>query len=134
MQTNISASVIEQLSNLLFTIGQPARIQILFTIREQPACVCHLEAALGLRQASISQHLMTLRGAGLVETIREGRHIYYKLVNPQVIDLLVGAAKICACPLEDLFPLSQSPVPGCPCPRCNPGISPELSCKKTSSQ
>lgn len=130
MQKNILSSSLERLSEWLSIIGQPVRTQILLAIRHQPACVCHLEAALGQRQASISQHLMTLRKAGLVETIREGRHIFYKLINPQVIDLLeqfaVGSR-------EDLFSLSQSPVPGCSCPRCNPGIGPELSCKKIPS-
>lgn len=60
----ISTHPEEQISKLLSLIGQPARIQILLIIGAQEACVCHLEAVLGMRQASISQHLMVLRKTG----------------------------------------------------------------------
>ena len=36
-------------------IGQPVRIQILLVIARQEACVCHLKAVTGMRQASKSQ-------------------------------------------------------------------------------
>ena len=43
----------------------PTRMAILDTLREGEQCVWHMEAAFGLRQAHISQHLMVLRDAGL---------------------------------------------------------------------
>ncbi len=58
------------------------RIQILLAIGDDEACVCHLEAVTGMRQAVISQHLMLLRKAGLVTPNRAGRNIYYRLKNP----------------------------------------------------
>ena len=42
----------------------PARLEILDELRKDEACVCHLEAKLGYRQAYISQHIMVLRKAG----------------------------------------------------------------------
>ena len=42
-----------------------ARLHILEALEQEEACVCHLEALLGLRQAYISQHLALLRQAGL---------------------------------------------------------------------
>ena len=51
------------ISRLLESISKPARIQILLAIGEDEACVCHLEAVLGYRQAYISQQLMALREA-----------------------------------------------------------------------
>ena len=50
----------------------PTRMAILDALREGEQCVCHMEAAFGLRQAHISQHLMVLRDAGLVAD-RRGR-------------------------------------------------------------
>ena len=83
MTTNISTPVRaeEKISKLLSMIGQPARIQILVILGSEEACVCHLEAVMGMRQASISQHLMLLRKAGLVTTQREGRNIFYHLAR-----------------------------------------------------
>ncbi len=131
MTTNVltGEQPVEQISRLLYLIGQPARIQILAVIAHQEACVCHLEAVLGMRQASISQHLMALKKAGLVEAVREGRHVFYRLSNPRVTDLLNGAAAALGIEPEFLQRLAQHPIPGCPCPQCNPDLDPALTCR-----
>lgn len=120
----------EKISKLLSLIGQPARIQILLLLSKQEACVCHLEAALGMRQASISQHLMSLRKAELVTSQRDGRNIFYQLASPEVIQILEQAAQMIGITRDTLQSLYASPAPGCPCPQCNPGIDPDLSCQK----
>jgi len=114
-------------------IGQPARIQILMILGRQAACVCHLEAALGMRQASISQHLMVLRKAGLVTTQRDGRNIFYHLSKPEVVDVLNQAAQLAGIETESLRPLTLQPIAGCPCPQCNPDMDPKLTCQNTGS-
>ena len=118
----------EQISRLLSLIGQPARIQILLIIGGKEACVCHLEAALGMRQASISQHLMVLRKAGLVTTHRDGRNIFYHLTHPEVVNVLEQAAQLSGLSQDSFRELTGSPIPGCPCPKCNPGVDPQLTC------
>jgi DNA-binding transcriptional ArsR family regulator len=123
----------EQISKLLALIGQPARIQILLTIGDQEACVCHLEAALGMRQASISQHLMVLRKAGLVTSQRDGRNIFYRLVHPEVLEVLAQAARLTGSDPEILHSLAVRPIQNCPCPHCNPGIDPKLTCQNIRS-
>lgn len=131
MVTNISVSEHpeEQISKLLALIGQPARIQILLVIGAQEACVCHLEAVLGMRQASISQHLMVLRKAGLVTAQRDRRNVFYRLVHPEVVDVLLQSAQLTGSDAAALRALGQRPAPGCPCPQCNPGIDPALTCQ-----
>ncbi len=131
MTTNISIKdqPEEHISRLLSLIGQPARIQILLTIGEQEACVCHLEAVLGMRQASISQHLMVLRKAGLVTTYRDGRNIFYRLAHLEVIGILQQSAQLSGIDPAVLRALTVRPVAGCPCPKCNPGMDPKLTCR-----
>lgn len=119
----------EQISKLLSLIGQPARIQILLIVGAQEACVCHLEAVLGMRQASISQHLMVLRKAGLVITHRDGRNIFYRLAKPEVVDVLRLAAQLTGIGPDALTALTLRPIPNCPCPHCNPGVEPNLTCQ-----
>jgi len=129
MSANISIAPEAQLSRLFSIIGQPVRIQILAIIQQEPACVCHFEAVLGLRQASISQHLMLLRKAGLVTAQREGRNIFYRLTQPAILDVIGQAAGFSGIPLETLRSLAIRPVIDCPCPQCNPGLDPDLTCK-----
>ena len=119
----------ENVAKLFDQLSQPARIQILLVIREQPACVCHLIAALGLRQAAISQHLMALREAGLVKTRRSSRFIYYYLADSRLIALIDTAAEIAKIQLPEIHQLSRRPLENCPCPQCHPELPPEFSCK-----
>lgn len=101
---------------LLKVLGQTERLQILLAIGHSEACVCHLEAALGLRQAYISQHLMALRRAGILKARREGRFIFYRLKDPALLDLLERAGRLAGVALA---PLSAGAE--CGCPKCGQG-------------
>jgi ArsR family transcriptional regulator len=109
--TNISP--VEQVASLLQTIGQESRLQILLAIGEGEACVCHLEATFGWRQAFLSQHLMALRKFGIVVTSRQGRNIHYRLSDPRLLELIRRAAEFHGVTLPKL-----APSPDCSCPNC----------------
>jgi len=101
----------EQLAIRFKALGHPVRLQILDMLRCGEACVCHIEAALGKRQAYISQQLMVLREAGLVEARKDGLQVYYRLtdsVTAELLTMLFGAA-----PLQE-----QARLVGCSCPQC----------------
>ncbi|MBE0686529.1 MAG: helix-turn-helix transcriptional regulator [Anaerolineaceae bacterium] len=108
----------DQIAKFLKALGQSVRIQIVLIIGEQEACVCHLEAILGIRQARISQHLIALRNAGIVSTRRDGRHIYYRLENPKILDLVYQTAEMLQIDAALLKASSNRIEPGCVCPRC----------------
>ncbi len=134
MIANVSTSDFpeKKLSDLLSQIYQPARIQILLIIGSQETCVCHIETVTGMRQASISQHLMILRKAGLVSTCRKGRHIFYHLTKPEVIEVLQLAANLAGIKPDSFLALSIRPIKDCSCPQCNPNGDPKLTCKKVT--
>jgi ArsR family transcriptional regulator len=111
----LSLSPEKQIADFFRVLGQPVRVQILLTIGRGEACVCHLEAYLGLRQALISQHLMVLRDAGLVTTTRDGRNIYYRLAQPELLELVHQAARLTGPAVEG----PGEPKSPCPCPHCN---------------
>ncbi len=119
----------EKVAAIFSQLNQTARIQILLIIREQPACVCHLVAALGLRQAAISQHLMALREAGWVTTRRKSRFIYYHLAEKRLLPLIEAAAQIAGISYDEIARISQRPLDNCPCPQCHPELAPEYSCE-----
>jgi ArsR family transcriptional regulator len=117
MITNTKPRFTDLLSALFQTLSVAPRLEIMLAIGDSEACVCHLEAALGYRQAYISQHLMALREANLLETRRHGRFVYYKLVDRRILDVLAEAGRILGQPVEVL----SSPVISCECPKCNSG-------------
>jgi len=84
---------------------------------------------LGTRQATISQHLMVLRRSGLVTANREGHNIFYHLANQELFDAIYRVASVAGIAPQELARLSKRPVQDCPCPRCNPELDPDLSCK-----
>ncbi|MBS1249279.1 MAG: Biofilm growth-associated repressor [Chloroflexi bacterium] len=110
---------LNQINNLLSALSHPARLRILLTIGQGEACVCHLEAHLGYRQAYISQHLMALREADLLTTRREGRYIFYRLADPSLLDLIRQAGSLANVTQAEVDDLTQtSPRSQCCCPHC----------------
>ncbi len=118
---NISTSTPpDVLARVFHLLGQPARLQILLAIGDQTTCVCHLEACLGYRQAYISQQLMLFRDAGLLDTYRQGKHIYYNIVNPGLLEVIELAGKTIGLSKEEMAKwMPGRPVPGCTCPHCS---------------
>jgi ArsR family transcriptional regulator len=115
--------VSEQIATPLQAIASPQRVAILLAIGRGEACVCHLEAALGWRQAYISQHLMSLRKADILTDRREGRYVYYRLKNASLLDLITGAASLSGLSTETVSALINTQShPACECPQCAPAI------------
>jgi DNA-binding transcriptional ArsR family regulator len=106
-------------SEILKAIAHPTRLAILEVLRESEQCVCHLEATLGIRQASISQQLMILREVGLVDFRRDGLNIFYRVVNPRVFGL-VDAAYAATGERRRRIAHKHGRA-NCSCPKCSPG-------------
>jgi DNA-binding transcriptional ArsR family regulator len=76
--TNLQADILKTLAN-------PRRLQILHRLAEGPCEVGRLAADLDLSQPNVSQHLAVLRGVGIIEAMREGREVRYRLTDPDVM-------------------------------------------------
>ena len=109
----------EHIAAFLRAISQPTRLEILLAIGTGEACVCHLEAAIGQRQAYISQQLMALREAGIVASRRDGRNIYYHIKDPKLLELIQDAGDICHKEAGQIQITGPENLQGhCPCPKC----------------
>ncbi len=109
------------LTRLFRVMAHPARLAILDMLRQGEACVCHLEAALGYRQAYLSQQLAVLREAGLVQVRREGWNIYYQILDTAILNVLDEARRLTH--TQDVTPQRAG---NCPCPKCNQDTHKEL--------
>ena len=75
----------------LFKIMSNAkRLEILNIIKDKEVTVNEISKILGARKSNTSQHLSYLRFTGIVVARRDGKNIFYKLVDPKIIE----AAKI----------------------------------------
>ena len=110
---------LEDSAALFKLLSHPSRLAILQVLRDGEECVCHMEAALGLRQAYISQQLMVLRQAGLVTDRREGWNVFYRVTRPEVYAVLDAALGIVAgADAAAARPVIRGRPKSCPCPKC----------------
>jgi DNA-binding transcriptional ArsR family regulator len=110
----------ESQAKIFKVLMHPVRLAILDLLRESEQCVCHMEAATGLRQAYISQHLMIMREAGLVQDRRDGWNIFYRVIEPRIYAVIDAASQLA----------ENNNIPGranstrisrqivCDCPKC----------------
>ena len=57
------------------------RLRVVFMLAEGELCVCQITEVLQLATSTVSKHMSILRHAGLVEARKEGRWMYYRLVD-----------------------------------------------------
>lgn len=79
---------INDLAKLLCLIGNPLRLKILFCLLDHPCCVCDLTDALQKRQPCVSQHLILLRKACLVNSHHDGCKRLYSISSEDLIHCL----------------------------------------------
>ena len=115
---NQNDSKYEQQASLLKTLTHPARLAIIHILQDGEHCVCHMEAHLGYRQSYISQQLMVLREAGLIQDRRDGWNVFYRVVEPRVFAILGAVEQMI--PLEQNLYANRSAVK-CNCPKCSAG-------------
>jgi ArsR family transcriptional regulator len=89
LRTQFGRGQIASLSEQLQHLAHPVRLQILQMLALNPGkvCVCDLEAAVPVKQPTISHHLKLLREAGLVEAERDGLWVYYSVRREAFDDL-----------------------------------------------
>ena len=104
-------------SDLLKALSHSTRLGILEILREDEQCVCHMEARLGLRQAYISQQLMILKQAGLLESRRDGLNLYYRVIKPEVFGILDAVRSVTG--MSHKLPGHKRAKANCPCPKCS---------------
>jgi DNA-binding transcriptional ArsR family regulator len=72
-------------AEVLKTLASPRRLEILHALARGPMEVGRLAELIGASQPNVSQHLGVLRGAGIVESTRDGREVRYRLADPDVM-------------------------------------------------
>jgi DNA-binding transcriptional ArsR family regulator len=77
-------------------LSSPRRLELIDVLAQGPRTVEGLARALDLSPANASQHLQSLRAAGVVERRREGNRVRYGLAGDDVLELWLALQAISA--------------------------------------
>jgi ArsR family transcriptional regulator len=67
------------LMHITKALADERRVRTLLALRQGELCVCQITELFGLAPSTISKHLSILHQAGLVDSRKDGRWIYYRL-------------------------------------------------------
>jgi ArsR family transcriptional regulator len=84
----------EQLAAVARTLGSAHRLELVELLAQTERSVEELARLTGLSIANTSQHLQQLRRFGLVEARRDGKHVIYKLADPEVVVLFGTLSRV----------------------------------------
>ena len=84
----------DKASEIFGVMSNSKRLQILHLLSSKELSVNEISDAIKIRKSNTSQHLFVLRMMGLVKSRREGKNIYYKLVNSKIIDSITVINKL----------------------------------------
>lgn len=73
---------------MLRLLSNEDRLLLLCQLTQGEECVGELEALLGIRQPTLSQQLGILRNEAVVSTRREGKKVFYQIVDARAVLVL----------------------------------------------
>jgi rhodanese-related sulfurtransferase/DNA-binding transcriptional ArsR family regulator len=87
---NPKQALYAQFAAVAKALGHPQRLELIEQLAQGPRSVDLLASKFGLPIANVSQHLQTLRRAGLVRAEREGKFVNYRLADESVLSLFAS--------------------------------------------
>lgn len=85
---------LNRLLGALRAAAEPTRLRLLALLAESALTVSEITQILGQSQPRVSRHLKLLSDAGLVDRIREGNWIFYRMVDPDGTEIARLAADL----------------------------------------
>ena len=72
-------------------LADETRVRILMALRGGELCVCQITELFGMAPSTVSKHLSILFHAGLVQTRKSDRWVYYRLPGPEAAGVVRSA-------------------------------------------
>ena len=76
-----------RVAELFKALSDPTRVRIIGLLAHAELCVGDLARILGMTQPAVSHQLRVLRNLRIVRARKEGRHVYYTLMDEHIHDL-----------------------------------------------
>lgn len=87
-QLKIDFSQVDFVTDRLKVLSNPDRLKILCVLVNGELNVQEIESQTGILQPTLSQQLTVLRKAEMVSTRRDGKQIYYQVVDEKVLKIM----------------------------------------------
>ena len=87
-------NILEKNATLLKSLADPTRLKIVYLLKNGELCVCEIFDALDKSQSTVSHHLHILKKEKIINGRKEGKWIYYKLNNPEILKSINEFSKV----------------------------------------
>ncbi|MBN9333305.1 metalloregulator ArsR/SmtB family transcription factor [Devosia sp.] len=87
-------ALFEQFALVAKTLGHPQRLELIEQLGQGPRSVDLLAEKLGSPIANVSQHLQSMRRAGLVAAERQGKYVVYRLADASVLAAMQAIQRV----------------------------------------
>ncbi len=101
-------AIYEQFARVSKALGSGHRVELVELLAQGPRTVEALARLTDMSVANTSAHLQVLRGAGLVESTKEGLFVTYRLAHPSVGDLLLAVRKVAEARLAEVEKITRA--------------------------
>ncbi|QNN22541.1 winged helix-turn-helix transcriptional regulator [Planctomycetales bacterium ZRK34] len=91
----IDPGVIEQAAKVLRVLAHADRIRMVELLLSGDYSVGELAEAVDLAPAAVSQHLNLMRAHGILESQRDQRQVYYRVIDPTARQMITCLRKFC---------------------------------------
>jgi DNA-binding transcriptional ArsR family regulator len=85
---SLEPAALVRAADIIRMLGHPERLKIVEVLEGGEATVSDIMAQLGLAQPVVSQQLARMRSCDIVAPRREGVHVYYRIIEPKVAQVL----------------------------------------------
>ena len=83
-----SQETIDDVSILLTQLSDPTRLKIFWILCHMEECVINIAAIMDMSSPAISHHLRLLKACGLITSRRNGKEMYYKAADTEIVNEL----------------------------------------------
>ncbi|MFP3937334.1 MAG: ArsR/SmtB family transcription factor [Phycisphaerae bacterium] len=94
-QASIPAEKWELVARTLKAVAHPLRLRIIDLLEGGERSVGDISESLGAKPAVTSQQLGLMRDRGILDVRHEGTHAYYRIANPNVVEVIHCVRRSC---------------------------------------
>ena len=89
----LSVEKAQRMAEFFGLLGDANRLRLLSVLAKQEQCVCDLAEILEMTESAVSHQLRSLRALRLVSYRKQGRKVYYRLLDRHVLELYQAVAE-----------------------------------------
>jgi DNA-binding transcriptional ArsR family regulator len=89
-----------ELLNITKALADENRVRVLLALRGGELCACQITELFGLAPSTMSKHLAILQQAGLIDSRKDGRWVYFRLRHEAPSQVVASALEWVAAAAE----------------------------------